>query len=413
MNNSILKYLLISLITIIFSGCGSDTTSTTYNSDDNGKQEITGDSSSYIPSENPIASTVTTFAQDLAIYDIAGLDETSKKKADGYDMSGGDDSSDDDSSENDGSDDDSSENDDSNDDSSENNGSGDDSSENDGSGDDSSENDGSGDDSSENDSSGDDSSGNDGSGDDSSGNDGSGDNSSGNYGTTNSNSSDDESSDDSSDNNSSSSDNSDDDSSDEDTNSTTEDTTDIEENEPTDGTVPTDVDKQPNTDENLSVNQINPYESFSNYDSYKGKDDLDYKTLGTTNVTLNNKNYRFKIAKDNFQDRVESPSFTSIGEGSYSISIISYIITDDDVLKERDGIFTLQITVPSLNTSGSYKVEANVLTNSAGEDVYALVNISENANGISFNATISEFQVFNRDKTKSYPASFAIQYNSK
>ena len=394
MNNSILKYLLISLITIIFSGCGSDTTSTTYNSDDNGKQEITEDSSSYIPSENPIASTVTTFAQDLAIYDIAGLDETSKKKADGYDMSGGDDSSGDDSSEDDGSGDNSSENDGSDDDSSENDGSDDDSSENDGSGDDSSENNGSGDNSSENDGSNNDSS-------------------EENYGTTNSNSSDDESSDDSSDNNSSSSDNSDDDSSDEDTNSTTEDTTDIEENEPTDGTVATDVDKQPNTDENLSVNQINPYESFSNYDSYKGKDDLDYKTLGTTNVTLNNKNYRFKIAKDNFQNRVESPSFTSIGEGSYTISIVSYIITDDDVLKERDGIFTLQITVPSLNTSGSYKVEANVLTNSAGEDVYALVNISENANGISFNATISEFQVFNRDKTKSYPASFAVQYNSK
>jgi len=367
MKNDIFKFFLISIITIILSGCGADTTSTTYDSSKN--STTFEDSSSYQPDENAIASTVTSFAQDLKLYDIADLDDNNLKKAYGYDDSS-DDSSDDDSSD-DSSDDDSSDDsssDDSSDDSSSDDSSDDSSS--DGSSDNSSS-DGSSDDSSDDDSS--DDSSDDGSSDDSSDDD----------------SSDDGSSDNSSDNGSS-------DSSDKEESTESADTAKVVE--------PVEV---------INPDMENPYSNFSDYDNFKGKDDDSYQTLGTTNVTLNNKSYNFKIAKDNFQERVQTPTFTSIEDGAYTISIVSYIITDDDVLKKEDGIFTLTITVPNLNTSGSYKVEANVLTNSAQDDVYAIVNISNNENGISFDATVAEFQVFNRDKTKSYPANFTVQYHSK
>ena len=376
MKNDIFKFFLISIITIILSGCGADTTSTTYDSSKN--STTFEDSSSYQPDENAIASTVTSFAQDLKLYDIADLDDNNLKKAYGYDDSS-DDSSDDDSSD-DSSDDDSS--DDSSDDDSSDDSSSDDSS----------------DDSSSDDSSDDSSS--DGSSDNSS-SDGSSDDSS-----------DDDSSDDSSDDGSSD-DSSDDDSSDDGSSDNSSDNGSSDSSDKEESTESADTAKVVEPVEVINPDMENPYSNFSDYDNFKGKDDDSYQTLGTTNVTLNNKSYNFKIAKDNFQERVQTPTFTSIEDGAYTISIVSYIITDDDVLKKEDGIFTLTITVPNLNTSGSYKVEANVLTNSAQDDVYAIVNISNNENGISFDATVAEFQVFNRDKTKSYPANFTVQYHSK
>jgi len=390
MKNDIFKFFLISIITIILSGCGADTTSTTYDSSKN--STTFEDSSSYQPDENAIASTVTSFAQDLKLYDIADLDDNNLKKAYGYDDSS-DDSSDDDSSD-DSSDDDSS--DDSSDDDSSDDSSDDDSS--DDSSDDDSSDDSSSDDSSD-DSSSDDSS-------DDSSSDGSSDNSSSDD------SSDDGSSDDSSDDDSSD-DSSDDDSSDDGSSDDSSDNGSSDSSDKEESTESADTAKVVEPVEVINPDMENPYSNFSDYDNFKGKDDDSYQTLGTTNVTLNNKSYNFKIAKDNFQERVQTPTFTSIEDGAYTISIVSYIITDDDVLKKEDGIFTLTITVPNLNTSGSYKVEANVLTNSAQDDVYAIVNISNNENGISFDATVAEFQVFNRDKTKSYPANFTVQYHSK
>ncbi|MEA3227808.1 MAG: hypothetical protein U9P38_01925, partial [Campylobacterota bacterium] len=214
---------------------------------------------------------------------------------------------------------------------------------------------------------------------------------------------DDDSSDESSDDESNDDDSSNDDSSDSDSSSDTTSSTQTTQPEVTQPDV---VEPEYNIDQNQ-------YLDFSTYGEYQGEDDLDYETLGTVNVSLNNKSYRFKIAKDNFQERVQTPSFTSVGDGSFTIAITSYIITDDDILRKEDGIFTLVITVPSLNTSGSYPVEANVLTNSAQDTVYAQVNVSQDENGIIFNAMVSEFEVFNRTKTKSYSASFAVQYDSK
>jgi len=179
------------------------------------------------------------------------------------------------------------------------------------------------------------------------------------------------------------------------------------------------IDNTDTNSTNIDINQTdtnstNPYSNFSSYDTFTGAEEVDYIALGDTDVTLNNKYYHFKIAKDNLKERIKSPSFTSSEDNSsYTISITSYIITDEDVVKKEDGIFTFIITVPSLNTSGSYKVESNVLTNSAQEDIFAEVVLSENENGLILNVSVAKFQVFNRDKTRSYPATFSIQYHSQ
>ncbi|MEA3228891.1 MAG: hypothetical protein U9P38_07455, partial [Campylobacterota bacterium] len=125
MKNNIVTYLFTAIIAVMFSACGADTTSTSYNPDSSTPTE----DSSYSPNENPIASTVTSFAQDLALYDIASLDESSRaiRKADTAQDNGSDDESNDDSSNDDSSNDDGS-NDKSNDDSSNDDESNDDSS---------------------------------------------------------------------------------------------------------------------------------------------------------------------------------------------------------------------------------------------------------------------------------------------
>jgi len=375
MKNNILTYFVLSIIVIMFSACGANTTSTSPDntSYDDGtsydlpSSDVPSSDHSYISNES-----VTSFAEDLKLYDIAGLDETKKiviRKSDDANYGGSDDDSDDDDDNDDDDDDDGSDY-----GGSDYGGSGDDDSDDDGG----SDYGGSGDDDDDSDDSDDDDS------------------------------DDDDSDDDDSDDDDSDDDDSDDDDLDDndlDDNDLADESSDTRQTESTE--LVEEV-NQPDADMNVK----NSDTDFSSYEEYTGSETLTYEKLGMTSVSLNNKNYAFEVVKDNIQERVEEPSFTSVGDGSYTISITSYAITDD-ILKKEDGIFTFVITVPSLNTSGMYKVESNVLTNSAKNNVYATVAISQDQNGITFSAIVSEFQVMNRQKTKSYNASFSISYSSK
>ncbi len=134
----------------------------------------------------------------------------------------------------------------------------------------------------------------------------------------------------------------------------------------------------------------------------------DYNILGQMDVTLNHKNYNFSVAKYNYGNQVMGPTLNKQSNGKVNLSMTGYFIEDDNLDIEY-GTFSIVINNIDLNVNSDYyKVESNILTNSAQEDVYAYVVVSKNGDNIRVIVTVQEFMVFNRDKTQSYEAKFNI-----
>ena len=132
-----------------------------------------------------------------------------------------------------------------------------------------------------------------------------------------------------------------------------------------------------------------------------------YNIIGRSNVLLNDKEYEFKIAQDLGGHLVGVPTFIK-KDGFYVIGIKCFCIEKDELLLD-DGVFSMEIELPSLSERGYYKVSSNILTNSAQEDIYAYVEVSDE-DSIKFSAKVDDFFVYSRDRSKNYVSNFELNF---
>ena len=182
------------------------------------------------------------------------------------------------------------------------------------------------------------------------------------------------------------------------------------------------------TDQNSENSQANEDEKATTEDSEEDADNDDtteddkqyipskttdnYDILGDMSVTLNHKNYGFTIAKYNYGNTNMQPTLKEQSNGKFNLSMRGYFIEDDKVDLEY-GTFGIVINNIDLDiNSDYYKVESNILTNSAEDDVYAYVIVEKNGDSVRVIVTVQSFMVYNQDKTKSYEAKFNVTAES-
>lgn len=136
----------------------------------------------------------------------------------------------------------------------------------------------------------------------------------------------------------------------------------------------------------------------------------DYRRSGGINLSLNAKNYEFTIVYDKFH-RIPDPLFTKQLDGTYLIKLTGYVLLSDEIIRQ-DGVFSLEIRVPSLNIDNqAFPISSNTLTNSATtESVNALVTLKQATEGakIYLNIVVPQFYVHNRSGNRIYTATFSV-----
>lgn len=136
----------------------------------------------------------------------------------------------------------------------------------------------------------------------------------------------------------------------------------------------------------------------------------DYRRSGGINLSLNAKNYEFTIVYDKFH-RIPDPLFKKQLDGTYLIKLTGYVLLSDEIIRQ-DGVFSLEIRVPSLNIDNqAFPIISNILTNSATtESVNALVTLKQATEGakIYLNIVVPQFYVHNRSGNRIYAATFSV-----
>jgi len=139
----------------------------------------------------------------------------------------------------------------------------------------------------------------------------------------------------------------------------------------------------------------------------------DFTTLGDIKVKLNYKDYKFIIARDNYNlIKNFSPRIERNDDLSYSLYVNGYVIENGRV-KVEAGVFTIKVNLPNLNTSGDFLIEQNVLTASAENPVYGYVTINaRNEQEFEVGISVKEFNVIDKTKTYAFKASFDLVFKT-
>ena len=139
----------------------------------------------------------------------------------------------------------------------------------------------------------------------------------------------------------------------------------------------------------------------------------DYTKLGGFKVILNNKSYQFVVIQDNYaQIKEATPKIVKNSDGSFTLYVNAYVMQNNNV-NFKAGVFTLKLVLPSLNISGYFPIEQNVLTANSDTQVVGYVTIvspKSNIHEFSVGIAVDEFNVLNRKRDTVFKAKFDLGF---
>ena|GEM_PF-4959266 len=170
-----------------------------------------------------------------------------------------------------------------------------------------------------------------------------------------------------------------------------------------------DDEEEESSDDDSSDDSSSEEESNDSSSSSSSSEIYNYREAGGFNVVLNNKTYEFQVVYD-VSHKYPDPAFEKQLDGTYKIVVSGYVVESDNIIA-ADGIFTIELIVPSLNLSNqNIPISSNVLTDASDGVVYALVTIKQASEGakIYLNIVVPEFKVYNRNRDTAYSATFSV-----